>query len=122
MLLASLFLIVGGAFAQTEVNGVVVSQDDNQPIVGATIQVAGTSIGTVTDINGRFTLDCPTENSILRISFVGMEPIEIVARRNLRIVLKSDNTELDEIIVTGYGVTRKSAFTGAASTVGSDSG
>ena len=120
MLLASLFLIVGGAFAQTEVNGVVVSQDDNQPIVGATIQVAGTSIGTVTDINGRFTLDCPTENSILRISFVGMEPIEIVARRNLRIVLKSDNTELDEIIVTGYGVTRKSAFTGAASTVGSE--
>ena len=88
MLLASLFLIVGGAFAQTEVNGVVVSQDDNQPIVGATIQVAGTSIGTVTDINGRFTLDCPTENSILKISFVGMEPIEIVARRNLRIVLK----------------------------------
>ena len=70
--------------------------------------------------NGRFTLDCPTENSILKISFVGMEPIEIVARRNLRIVLKSDNTELDEIIVTGYGVTRKSAFTGAASTVGSE--
>ena len=72
MLLASFFLFVGGVFAQTEVNGVVVSQDDNQPIVGATIQVAGTQIGTVTDINGRFTLNCPSENSVLKISFVGM--------------------------------------------------
>ena len=65
MLLASFFLFVGGVFAQTEVNGVVVSQDDNQPIVGATIQVAGTQIGTVTDINCRFTLICTSENSVL---------------------------------------------------------
>ena len=84
MILAGLFLIVGGVLAQTEVNGTVVSQDDNQPVIGATIQVVGTQIGTVTDVNGNFKLSVPAGKNVLRISYVGMEDIEVIARKNLR--------------------------------------
>ena len=107
MILAGLFLIVGGVLAQTEVNGTVVSQDDNQPVIGATIQVVGTQIGTVTDVNGNFKLSVPAGKNVLRISYVGMEDIEVIARKNLRIVLRSGDTELDEVVVTAMGISRQ---------------
>ena len=107
MILAGLFLIVGGVLAQTEVNGTVISQDDNQPVIGATIQVVGTQIGTVTDVNGNFKLSVPAGKNVLRISYVGMEDIEVIARKNLRIVLRSGDTELDEVVVTAMGISRQ---------------
>ena len=59
LILANLFLCVGIAFAQMQVTGTVVSQDDNEPVVGASIMVVGTNTGTVTDINGKFSLAVP---------------------------------------------------------------
>ena len=59
MVLASLFLCIGGLFAQTRVTGTVISQDDGEPVIGATIRVSGTNVGTVTDSNGSFTITCP---------------------------------------------------------------
>ena len=59
MLLACLFLMVGGAIAQTKVNGTVVNQLDNEPVIGASIMIVGTNDGTVTDANGRFELTMP---------------------------------------------------------------
>ena len=119
MFLACLFLSMGLAFAQTKVNGTVVTQLDNEPVIGASVMVVGTSVGTVTDANGRFELTLPEGKKTLRITYVGMEPLEVSARANMRIVLADDENALSEIVVTGYGVTRKAAFTGAASTVGS---
>ena len=118
-LLAVLFLMVGGVFAQTKVNGTVVSQDDGQPVIGATIQVVGTNVGTVTNANGQFSLTCPAGKSTLRITYVGMEPLEVSARPNMRILLTSDRQALDEVIVIGYGTAKKSAFTGSATEVNS---
>ncbi|MBQ9230313.1 MAG: TonB-dependent receptor [Prevotella sp.] len=92
---------------------------DNEPVIGASVQVIGTNVGTVTDANGRFELTLPEGKKILRITYVGMEPLEVSARANMRIVLADDENALSEIVVTGYGVTRKAAFTGAASTVSS---
>ena len=120
MLMVSMFLFIGGALAQTKVSGVIVSQADNQPVIGASVLVVGTNIGALSDANGRFTLTMPEGKKTLRISYVGMEPLEISARPNMRIVLSDDETALAEVVVTGYGVTRKAAFTGAASTVGTD--
>lgn len=119
MLLACLFLMIGGVIAQTKVNGTVVNQLDNEPVIGASIMIVGTNDGTVTDANGRFELTMPEGRKTLRITYVGMEPLEVSARPNMRIVLTDDENSLSEIVVTGYGVTRKAAFTGAASTVGS---
>ena len=55
-LLAMLFLVVGGVFSQTKVNGTVISQDDGQPVIGASVMVVGTQVGTVTNADGKFSL------------------------------------------------------------------
>ena len=81
-LLAVLFLFVGGAFAQTRVNGTVISQDDGQPVIGATVQVVGTNVGTVTNAQGQFSLTTPAGKDVLRITYVGMDPLEVTARPN----------------------------------------
>lgn len=120
MILVSLVLFVGEALAQMQVNGTVVSQEDNQPVIGASILVSGTQIGTVTDFNGKFSLTVPAGKSTLKISYVGMETLEVSARPNMRIVLSSDQSALDEVMVVAYGTQKKSSFTGSAAVVGSE--
>ena len=117
MFLAALLLSAVGAVAQTQVNGTVVSQDDGEPVVGATVMVVGTQVGAVTDINGKFSLTCPKGRNTLRITYVGMQPIEVGARPNMRILLTSDKQALDEVIVVAYGTTKKSSFTGSAANI-----
>ena len=116
MVLASLFLCVGGLFAQTRVTGTVISQDDGEPVIGATIRVSGTNEGTVTDSNGSFTITCPEGKKVLVISYVGMEPVEVVAKSNMRIVLRSGDTNLDEIVVTAMGIKRSAKALGYSAT------
>ncbi|MBR5918749.1 MAG: carboxypeptidase-like regulatory domain-containing protein, partial [Prevotella sp.] len=82
MFLAALLLSVAGATAQTQVSGTVVSQDDGEPVVGATVMVVGTNVGTATNVDGKFTLTCPQGKNLLRVTYVGMEPIEVTARPN----------------------------------------
>ena len=117
MLLAALFVTLGGVIAQTKVNGTVVSQDDGQPVIGASVLVVGTNTGTVTDSDGKFQLTMPEGKKTLRITYVGMEPLEISARPNMRILLTSDQKALDEVIVVGYGTQRREAKTGSITTV-----
>ena len=118
MLLACLFLMIGGVLAQTKVSGTVTSQEDGQPVIGASVLVVGTQVGTVTDAEGKFSLTVPAGKSTLRITYVGMEAIEVSARPNMRIMLTSDSKALDEVIVVAYGTQKKSSFTGSASMVG----
>lgn len=102
------------ALAQTKVSGTVVYQEDNEPVIGASVLVVGTNIGTVTDSNGQFSLTVPAGKSQLRFTYVGMEPLEISARPNMRIVLRSGDTNLDEIVVTAMGLTRQKKSVGYA--------
>ncbi len=118
MFFACLFLSMGVALAQTKVNGTVISQDDGEPVVGASVLVVGTSTGTVTNSDGQFSLTVPAGKKTLRITYVGMEPIEVSARANMRILLTSDQKALDEVIVVAFGQQKKSSFTGSASQVG----
>lgn len=117
MIFASLFLCLGTALAQTEVNGTVVSSEDGQPVIGASIQAAGTNIGVVTDLDGKFSLTMPKGKTVLRVSYVGMETVEVVGKRNMRIVLNADQTDLDEVMVVAYGTAKKSSFTGSADNI-----
>ena len=117
-MLASLFLSAGAALAQTAVTGTVVSQDDGQPVIGATVRVVGAeTVGAVTDVDGKFTLTVPAGKKRLKVTYIGMAAAEADASNNMRIALKSDDHSLDEVVVTGYGTFKKSSFTGAASTV-----
>lgn len=119
-LLACFFLFVGGVIAQTKVNGTVVSQEDGQPVIGASVLVVGTQIGAVTNAQGQFSLNMPAGKKTLRITYIGMEPLEVSARPNMRILLTSDQKALDEVIVVAFGTAKKSAFTGSAKVVGSE--
>ena len=116
MLLVGLFLSLGMALAQTQISGTVVSSEDGEPVVGASVLVVGTSTGTVTDIDGKFTLTVP-EGKKLRIAYIGMTTQILAAKPSMKVTLKTDNKSLDEVIVTGYGNFKKSSFTGSAATM-----
>jgi hypothetical protein len=106
MILACLFLSIGMAMAQIKVTGTVVSQEDGQPVVGASILVVGTKTGTVTDVDGHFELNVPSDSK-LKISYLGMTPQEVVATSNMKIVLASNNRTLNEVVVTAMGISRE---------------
>ncbi len=123
LLLACLFVGIGLVTAQTQrITGVVISEEDGQPIIGASVLVKGTKVGAVTGIDGDFTIpNVPSSAKTLQISYVGMQTQEVAIKPNLRIVLKNDAKVLDEVVVTGYGTFKKASFTGAASTVNTSS-
>lgn len=116
---ASIFLSVGIALAQTQVSGKVTSSEDGEPVVGATVKVAGTNQGTITDLNGHFSLSAPA-GAKLEVSYVGMTTQTLKATRNMSIVLDADSHALDEVMVVAYGTTKKSAYTGSASEIKSE--
>lgn len=113
---------IGWATAQTsKVSGVVTAEEDGLPVVGASVLVKGTTVGTVTDIDGKFNLtNVPSSAKTLVVSYIGMKSQELAIKPNMSIVLKGDAAVLEEVVVTGYGVTKKAAFTGAATTVATD--
>ena len=112
-LFACLFLSIGIAIAQSSnATGRVLSAEDNEPIVGATVQIEGTDTGTITDLDGKFTINVPSSAQILVISFIGMETQKINIkeknRTDLTIKLKPTAEVLDEVLVTGtYGSAKK---------------
>ncbi len=118
MFMACLFLSIGVALAQTKVSGTVTSSEDGAPVVGATVKVAGTNTGTVTDVNGNFSVNAPA-GAKLEISYVGMVSKSVKASKNMKIVLDADDKSLDEVIVVGYGSIRREAKTGSITSVSS---
>lgn len=121
LLLVTVTLLAFTSMAQTiNVRGTVVSADDDEPIPGATVKAKGTTIGTSTDVDGNFQLVIPADVKKLQVTFVGMYPVEVNVKPVLHIVMERNETVLDEVVVTGYGSTRKAAFTGAASVVDGD--
>lgn len=95
ILLSMLFLCVGVAWAQTTITGSVVTQEEGDPIVGATIRVVGTQQGTVSDGNGRFSLSVPSSNSELQVSYLGYVTQTVRARNGMTIALVADDNVLD---------------------------
>lgn len=95
-----------------EVSGSVFSTEDKEPVYGAIVVVVGTKIGTVTNVDGNFSLRCP-KSSHLQVSYIGMFPTVVEAQPSLNIALAPDDSALDEIIVVGYGTSKKSEYTGS---------
>ena len=104
MLMGGLVLSTGMALAQTTVTGKVVSQEDGEPIIGASVKIAGTKTGTVTDVDGNFTLPNAGKNAVLEVSYLGMEPKKVKASAKMKIMLVADSRNLDEVVVTAMGI------------------
>lgn len=108
---------------QATVSGVITSQEDGEPIVGASVSVKGTATGTVSDIDGNFTVNIPSDRAVLVFTYLGYEQQEVSVtggQRNLQISLREDSRLLDELVVVGYGTMKRSDLSGASVTVGED--
>jgi TonB-dependent starch-binding outer membrane protein SusC len=101
------------------VSGRVVSQEDNTGLPGVNVLVKGTLLGTVTDMEGRYTIDAPDDNGVLVFSYVGYttQEVPIRGRSVIDVTLAPDNVELGEIIIVGYGTSRKRDLTGSVARV-----
>lgn len=121
LLLFMAFISVQVYAQDVKVSGTVIAEADKFPIIGANIVVKGTTIGTVTDIDGNFSLDVP-QNSTIAISYIGCETqeIKITGAKTLNIVLKDNAIGLDDVVVIGYGSQRKSDLTGGIVAVGEE--
>lgn len=117
-LLACLFLVgVGLVHAQSRsVSGKVFSAEDGQPIIGASVVVKGTTMGTITGVNGDFTISLPSNEKTLVISYVGMKTTEVEAKNGLIVKLESDALVIDEVVVTAIGIKRSQKALGYAAT------
>lgn len=109
-------------FAQTATVSGVVKDDTGEPVIGAGVLVKGTTLGTITDIDGHFSFRADDLNGVLVVSFVGMETQEIPMKGKgiFDIVLKSSNTLLEEVQVVAYGAQKKVTLTGSISSVNTD--
>ena len=120
----------GGAFPDLDLSGNALQQQrvitgrvtgtDGQPMVGVTVIVQGTTIGTVTDVDGNFTLEVPVDAQRLVISFVGMVPRVVDIADTLNVVLEEDRIGIDEVVAVGYMTQRKLELTGSVSIVNVD--
>lgn len=100
----------------------IVRDDSGETLPGVSVRIKGTSTGTATDVQGRFEIKVPSlKNTILVFSFVGMIPQEVSASdKEMQIVMQREDTQLDEVVVTGYSTVSREAYTGSATVVGAD--
>jgi len=121
--LGILFLFLLAVTSQAQeitVTGKVTGAADGEPIPGVSVVVKGTTIGTITTIEGTYSINAST-NDVLVFSFIGMQPQEaIVTSQEINVTLTEDITDLDEVVVVGYGVQKKSVVTAAISSVSAE--
>ena len=116
--LASIVLVLGSVatYAAQTITGTVLNAADGEPIIGASIVVEGSTTGTITDTDGKFSLSVESGDKVT-VSFLGMEPQTVLATDGMVVRLSEDAQVLDEVMVIGYGTEKKSSFTGSAAEV-----
>lgn len=120
MILALLLLSPLGAFAQTMVVKGVVTDATGEPVIGANVRVQGTTNGTITDLDGNYSITGVPQGSSIEFSFVGYNTQVLKAKAQLNCVLEEDKKMLEDVIVVGYGVQKKSVVTASIAKVSSE--
>lgn len=119
-LLSLLFLVsvFQLSWAQSTVSGTV-TDEKKEPVIGASVQIKGTTIGVVTDANGRYSIKVPDNNAVLTVTYVGYVKSEqpVAGKTSINFSLNPETTSLNEVVVTGYGSQRKKDLTGAVAVV-----
>jgi TonB-dependent SusC/RagA subfamily outer membrane receptor len=105
-----------------EVSGIVTSADDGLSIPGVSVIIKGTTFGTTTNFDGKYTISVPADGEILVFSFVGMKAVEMpVTSSTINVIMQSESIGMDEVVVIGYGTASRKSFAGSATTVDSKS-
>ena len=121
LLLCALLAGISMVMAQTSISGTVLSAENDEPVIGASILVKGANASTITDTNGKFTIRIPEgAGRTLVISYIGMEKQEVFARNGMVVKMNSTDQTLDDVVVVGYQTIRKEAKTGSIATVDGD--
>ena len=120
MLLATSVSLRANPTQDRNVTGLVTSATDGEPVIGASVQVKGTGKGTITDLNGRYTVSAAPGQTLV-FSYVGFKTQEIKVGQQtpLNVVLTEDSELLEEVVVVGYGSMKRSDLTGSVTSVGS---
>ena len=121
-LIAVMAMMTLSVMAQSlTVTGVVMAQDEPDPVIGANVMVKGTTLGTITDFDGNFTIQAKA-GDVLQVSFMGYKPFEVKVSNAgpIRVTLVPDNVQLQEVVAIGYGTMKKSDLTGAVTSVSAD--
>lgn len=117
--LVCLLMGIGLTIAQnsTKITGIVISEDDGEPVIGATVLIKGTNLGTITDANGTFSFtNYPQSVKVLQVSYIGMQKLEVAIKPGIiKVKMKADAEMLEEVVVTGMQKMDKRLFTGATS-------
>ncbi|MFD0861604.1 SusC/RagA family TonB-linked outer membrane protein [Sungkyunkwania multivorans] len=116
------FLFSLFSYAQQTVSGIITDSQDGTPLPGVNVVVQGTSIGTSSDFDGNYTIQVPNDSAVLVFSFVGYtnQEIAVGGRSTINVSLVEDVNQLGEVVVVGYGTTKRSDITGAVSSVKSE--
>lgn len=112
-----LMLMMAVVTMAQKVTGTVIDESFHEPLIGATVRVNGTQIAVITDLDGNFTLDDVPQKASITVSYVGYLSMTKPATAKMTFALKQNDTLLDEVVVVGYGATKKSNITGAVETV-----
>ncbi len=107
------------SFADIHVKGTVIDADNSEPMIGVTVLVQGTTIGTVTDFDGNFEMNVP-DKATLQLSYVGYKTIELRAVANMQIIMESDAMQLQEVVSLGYSAVKKAELSSAVTTVSAE--
>ena len=115
----ALLLCSVSGFAQNIAISGTVTDESGEPLIGVNISVKGTTLGNMTDIDGKYTLSVPSANSVLTFSYIGYRTVEVTvgSNRTINQVLAEDTQMIDEVVVVGYGVQRKVTVTGSVASV-----
>ncbi len=119
-ILACLLMTTSMALAQKKITGTVIDAESGEALIGVAVRVPDTTVGALTDVNGKFSITLPAGKSNLNFSFMGMKPATLVARDGMKVLMETETKAMDEVIVVAYGTQKKSTFTGSAQTVGSE--
>ncbi len=110
-----------GKQTSSTISGIVTSAEDNEPLIGVQVQIVGANVATITDVDGKFTFQTvPLKGQKLTFSYVGMETITVKAGHNMKVRMKSDANQLNDVVVNGYFSRNKQTYTGAAKTITSE--
>ncbi|HEY4785466.1 MAG TPA: carboxypeptidase-like regulatory domain-containing protein, partial [Bacteroidales bacterium] len=104
---------------QQKVSGVVTDAGTGEPLIGVTVIVEGTKLGTITDAKGKYTLDIPSTNAVIIFSYLGYltQQIAVAGQSNIDVKMESDVKKLDEVVVIGYGSVKKSDLSGSVGVI-----
>ena len=119
-ILACMLMTASMALAQKQITGTVVDAESGEPLIGVAVRVPDSSVGVLTDVDGKFSITLPAGAKSLNFSFMGMKPATLTARDGMKVSLETNTKAMDEVIVVAYGQQKKSAFTGSAAVVGAD--